>query len=47
MGEFSKAMEKLQFALKMEPKNMEIIKEIRIVSCNEIKYIALENISCM
>lgn len=32
MGEFSKAMEKLQFALKMEPKNTEIIKEIRIVS---------------
>lgn len=32
MGEFSRAMEKLQVALKMEPKNMEIVKEIKLVS---------------
>lgn len=32
MGEFSRAMEKLQLALKMEPKNIEIVKEIKLVS---------------
>lgn len=32
MGEYSRAMERLQLALKMEPGNMETIKEIRLVS---------------
>lgn len=31
MGEFSKAMERLQLALKMEPGSMETVKEIRLV----------------
>ncbi|XP_016917008.1 inactive peptidyl-prolyl cis-trans isomerase FKBP6 isoform X2 [Apis cerana] len=42
MGEFSKAMEKLQFALKMEPKNTEIIKEIRIANEKQRKYMEIE-----
>ena len=32
MGEYSRAMKRLQLALKIEPGNMEIIKEIKLVS---------------
>ncbi|KAK1131776.1 hypothetical protein K0M31_015935 [Melipona bicolor] len=42
MGEYSKAMEKLQLALKMEPGNMETIKEIRLVNEKHRKYLEIE-----
>lgn len=38
MGEYNRAMEKLQIALQMEPKNEEIIKEIRLVSIEGINF---------
>ncbi|XP_033358600.1 inactive peptidyl-prolyl cis-trans isomerase FKBP6 isoform X1 [Bombus vosnesenskii] len=42
MGEFSRAMEKLQLALKMEPKNMEIVKEIKLANEKQRKYLDME-----
>lgn len=42
MGEYSRAMEKLQLALKMEPKNAETVKEIRLVNEKHRKYLEME-----
>ncbi|XP_076766243.1 inactive peptidyl-prolyl cis-trans isomerase shutdown [Xylocopa sonorina] len=42
MGEYSKAMEKLQLARKLEPRNEEIIKEIRIVNEKQRHYLEVE-----
>lgn len=45
MGEYSNAMEKLQIALKMEPRNKDTIKEIKLVSPNDQRiYIVFKNI---
>ncbi|XP_029034471.2 inactive peptidyl-prolyl cis-trans isomerase FKBP6 [Osmia bicornis bicornis] len=42
MGEYDRAMEKLQIALQMEPKNEEIIKEIRLANEKQRKYLEME-----
>ncbi|CAL7934498.1 unnamed protein product [Xylocopa violacea] len=42
IGEYSKAMEKLQLARKLEPRNEEIIKEIRIVNEKQRQYLDVE-----
>ncbi|OAD62431.1 Peptidyl-prolyl cis-trans isomerase FKBP6 [Eufriesea mexicana] len=42
MGEYSRAMEKLQIALKMEPKNKETVKEIKLINEKQRKYLEIE-----
>nr|XP_012134979.1 PREDICTED: inactive peptidyl-prolyl cis-trans isomerase FKBP6 isoform X2 [Megachile rotundata] len=42
MGEYTRAMEKLQLALKMEPGNTDITKEIKLVNAKRSKYDEME-----